>query len=45
MKTMQNTEDPVIAGNNNYLITFLDIENEKMPHPTVYVAKSLRYCY
>jgi hypothetical protein len=43
MKTMQNTEDPVIVGNNNYLIIFYDVENEKVLHPTGYVAKSFRY--
>jgi hypothetical protein len=45
MKTMQNTEDPVTVGNNNYLIIFYDVENEEVLHPTSYVAKSLRYRY
>jgi hypothetical protein len=44
MKTMQNTEDPVIVGNNNYLIIFYDVE-KKVLHPTGYVTKSLGYLY
>ena len=45
MKPMQNTEDQVIVGNNNYLIIFYDVENEKVLHPTGYVTKSLGYLY